>query len=63
MPAFGFSDEQLMAELATIDRQEENLLDLAADAALATDKVRTRLTQLQSQRKRSGSGSRTATNA
>jgi site-specific DNA recombinase len=43
--------DQLTAELATIDRQEENLLDLAADAALATDKVRTRLTRLEAQRK------------
>jgi site-specific DNA recombinase len=44
--------EQLAAELARIDVQEENLLDLAADATLAADKVRTRLTRLQAQRKR-----------
>ena len=43
--------EQLTTQLAKIDRQEENLLDLAADASLATDKVRSRLTQLQAQRK------------
>ncbi len=42
--------EQLTAELAKIDVQEENLLDLAADASLATDKIRTRLTRLQNQR-------------
>ena len=43
--------EQLTAELGKIDRQEENLLDLAADAALPTAKVRTRLTRLQAKRK------------
>jgi hypothetical protein len=44
--------EQLAGELRSIDRQEENLLDLAADGSLATDKVRTRLTSLQTQRKK-----------
>ena len=44
--------EQLAGELRSIDRQEENLLDLAADGSLATDKVRTRLTRLQTQRKK-----------
>lgn len=48
--------EPLTAELAKIDRQEENLLDLAADAALAADKVRTRLTHLQADAKGSRSG-------
>ncbi len=43
--------EQLSVELARIDRQEENLLDLAADSSLDTGKVRTRLSRLQSQRK------------
>jgi site-specific DNA recombinase len=43
--------DQLTTELARIDRQEEHLLDLAADATLATDKVRTRLTRLQVQRR------------
>jgi site-specific DNA recombinase len=43
--------DQLTTELARIDRQEEHLLDLAADASLATDKVRTRLTRLQVQRR------------
>jgi site-specific DNA recombinase len=43
--------DQLTTELAAIDRQEENLLDLAADATLSTSKVRTRLTTLQTQRR------------
>jgi len=43
--------EQLKTELAKIDRQEENLLDLAADGSLPSDKVRTRLTRLQDERK------------
>jgi site-specific DNA recombinase len=43
--------EQLTTELGKIDKQEEHLLDLAADATLATDKVRTRLTRLQAQRR------------
>jgi hypothetical protein len=43
--------DQLARELASIDRQEENLLDLAANATMTTDKVRTRLTRLQAQRK------------
>jgi site-specific DNA recombinase len=42
--------DQLTRELAGIDRQEENLLDLAADATLPTSKVRTRLTRLQTRR-------------
>ena len=42
--------EQLTTELAKLDRQEENLLDLAADAALATDKLRSRLTRLNVRR-------------
>jgi site-specific DNA recombinase len=43
--------EQLTTELARIDRQEENLLDLAADGSLPSDKVRTRLTRLKAERK------------
>jgi site-specific DNA recombinase len=43
--------EQLTLELAKIDVQEENLLDLAAAAAESADKIRTRLTGLHSQRK------------
>ena len=42
--------EQLTVELGKIERQEENLLDLAADGELPTGKVRTRLTRLQVQR-------------
>ena len=43
--------EQLTAELAKLDRQEENLLDLAADGSLDTAKVRSRITRLQAQRR------------
>jgi site-specific DNA recombinase len=43
--------EQLGNDLARIDRQEEHLLDLAADETLATDKVRTRMTRLQAERR------------
>lgn len=43
--------DQLTTELAKLDRQEENLLDLAADPDLDTTKIRTRLTKLQAQRK------------
>jgi site-specific DNA recombinase len=42
--------DQLTRELASLDRQEEHLLDLAADPAWSTGKVRTRLTRLQNQR-------------
>jgi hypothetical protein len=42
--------EQLTAELGKLDRQEENLLDLAADASLATVQLRRRLRQIQSSR-------------
>jgi site-specific DNA recombinase len=48
--------DQLASELAAIDRQEENLLDLVADTTLAIDaapataKIRTRLARLQKQR-------------
>jgi hypothetical protein len=40
----------LQKELDRIDRQEENLLDLAADGMLASPKVRSRLTDLKSKR-------------
>ena len=43
--------EQLTTELARIDVEEENLLDLAADVTLDTGKIRTRLTRLQAKRK------------
>jgi hypothetical protein len=43
--------EQLTAELGKIDRQEENLLDLAADGTETSDKIRSRLTRLQAERK------------
>jgi site-specific DNA recombinase len=42
--------DQLTRELASLDRQEEHLLDLAADPAWSTGKVRTRLTRIGSQR-------------
>ena len=42
--------EQLTAELAKLDKQEENLLDLAADGVEAADKIRTRLTRLKAKR-------------
>ena len=42
---------QLTAELARLDRQEENLIDLAADGTETTDRIRTRLTRLQAERK------------
>ena len=43
--------EQLTVELARIDREEENLLDLAADGSFDTSKVRTRLTRLHAKRR------------
>ena len=43
--------DQLTRELASLDRQEEHLLDLAADPSWSTGKVRTRLTRLQTQRR------------
>ncbi len=43
--------EQLTAELARLDVEEENLLDLAADGDFDTGKVRTRLTGLQAKRR------------
>ena len=42
--------KHLRKELDRIDRQEENLLDLAADGTLASAKVRSRLTDLKSKR-------------
>jgi site-specific DNA recombinase len=42
--------DQLTRELREIDRQEENLLDLVSDGSLAAEKVRTRLTSLQTKR-------------
>ena len=42
--------DQLTSELASLHRQEEHLLDLAADPNWSTGKVRTRLTRLQAQR-------------
>jgi site-specific DNA recombinase len=42
--------DQLTRELASLHRQEEHLLDLAADPEWSTGKVRTRLTRLQAQR-------------
>ena len=44
--------QQLNVQLARLDRQEENLLDLASDAALPKDKLRSRLSQLQRERER-----------
>jgi len=41
---------QLTNQLLKLDRQEENLLDLAADGSLAKDKIRTRLTRVQRDR-------------
>jgi site-specific DNA recombinase len=43
--------EQLKAELARIDVEEENLLDLAAGGDFDTGKIRTRLTGLQAKRR------------
>jgi site-specific DNA recombinase len=43
--------EQLTTELARLDVEEENLLDLAADSAFDTAKIRTRLTGLQAKRR------------
>jgi site-specific DNA recombinase len=43
--------EQLTAELARLDVEEQNLLDLAADSAFDTSKIRTRLTGLQAKRR------------
>ena len=43
---------QISTELAAVDRQEENLLDLAAGGTLAMDKIQTRLTRLAAERKR-----------
>lgn len=44
--------EQLTTELARIDRQEENLIDLAATASDTSDnaRIRTRITELQTRR-------------
>ena len=42
--------DQLTRELASLDRQEEHLLDLAADPAWSTGKIRTRLTRIGNQR-------------
>ena len=41
---------QLSNELLKLDRQEENLLDLASDAALPKTKLRARLARIQQQR-------------
>lgn len=41
---------QLQTELGRIDKQEENLLDLAAEGELATPKVRRRLNDLKAKR-------------
>ncbi len=41
---------QLQTELERIDKQEENLLDLAAEGELATPKVRRRLNDLEAKR-------------
>jgi hypothetical protein len=43
-------NEQLRAEINRLDTQEENLLDLAADGGLATDKVKQRLAVIQRKR-------------
>ena len=43
--------QHLARELARLDRQEENLLDLAADGDLASGKVRTRLKRIEQQRR------------
>ncbi|MEA3078206.1 MAG: site-specific recombinase [Actinomycetota bacterium] len=43
---------QLTKELATLDRQEENLLDLVADGELVTDKAKARLRKLRATRER-----------
>jgi hypothetical protein len=44
--------QQISTELAAVDRQEENLLDLAAGGTLAAEKIQTRLTRLAAERKR-----------
>jgi site-specific DNA recombinase len=44
--------QQLTGQLATLDKQEENLLDLAGDADIPKDKLRTRLRRIQAQRTR-----------
>ena len=41
---------QLMAELGRLDKQEENLLDLASDGQVPTDKIKQRLVSIQRQR-------------
>lgn len=43
---------QIQAQLKTLGAQEENLLDLAADAALPRQKVRARLVSIAEQRER-----------
>ncbi len=42
--------EQLVTQMRKLDRQEENLLDLVADGALATTKVRSRLIDIARQK-------------
>jgi site-specific DNA recombinase len=44
--------EQLKTELARLESQEENLLDLVADGAMASPKAKHRLAQLQGQQER-----------
>ena len=41
---------QLKAELAKLDKQEENLIDLAAEGGMAVAKVRKRLAEVQRKR-------------
>jgi hypothetical protein len=41
---------QLAAQIAKLDRQEEGLIDLAADGDMDTGKVRTRIRKLQQER-------------
>ncbi len=42
--------DQLTAQLAALQRQEENLIDLAADGQLPTEGVRTRLTRIATEK-------------
>jgi site-specific DNA recombinase len=45
-------DQRIATDLAALDRQEENLIDLAADATLPQEKVRERLRRIQQERNR-----------
>jgi hypothetical protein len=44
--------ERIARELARLDTQEENLLDLAADGSLAAEKIKARLKAIKAQRER-----------